>query len=150
MCPPWSHRRQLYHQPTRVYHHSGQDRIISRAGKLPRLDKLGEARRAAPQQLAALSLLLPDDSVSPVMQSVAVYFLPGQSQPVSHSFIDQNPAKFLTLWDTGASESYISSSAASSLSDATLVPYPEPVDLRLFDGMPSSAGQITHYLDATI
>jgi hypothetical protein len=54
-----------------------------------------------------------------------------------------------TLWDTGASESYISLENFDHV-PYTPIAYPKPIELRLFDGKPSSAGQITHYIDTYI
>jgi hypothetical protein len=53
------------------------------------------------------------------------------------------------LWDTGASESYISSDSLLHV-PTTPIAYPKPIDLRLFDGKPSSAGKISHYIDTCI
>jgi hypothetical protein len=79
-----------------------------------------------------------------------VPFLPNQSQPVSTSTLGTTTSHCLhTLWDTGASESYISSDSLSHV-PITPIAYPKPIDLRLFDGKPSSAGQISHYIDTCI
>lgn len=76
-------------------------------------------------------------------------FLPNQDHPISRSLLGQGSFEFLTLWDTGASDSYIDSSALSSVTESP-IPYATPLELRLFDGKPSSAGRITHYLDTVI
>lgn len=55
----------------------------------------------------------------------------------------------VALWDTGASESYISSDSYPNLPKLSKS-YPNPIELRLFDGKPSSAGQITHYIDTNM
>jgi transposase InsO family protein len=72
-------------------------------------------------------------------------------QPTSSVTIDSpnHPANLTALWDTGATESYIDHQAATQFADLYR-PYPNPVELRLFDGRASSAGLIKHYLDFKI
>ena len=74
-------------------------------------------------------------------------------QPTSIATIDysgiQHDKTFKVLWDTGAQESYISPDVSNLLQDLTR-PHTNPIELRLFDGRPTSAGPITHYADFKI
>ena len=125
-------------------------------GKRPRLDELGESRRASTYVLSAIPVSLPLpkyirlSTTPPTCNLISVPFLPNQCQPVSTSTLGTNISHCLhTLWDTGASESYISSDCLPHVPTSPIA-YPEPIDLRLFDGKPSSAGQISHYIDTCI
>jgi len=75
-------------------------------------------------------------------------FLPNQTQPLLSVNLDLAPTtSLIALWDSGPSKSYISPSAIPNLSKSAS-DHSIPINLRLFDRKPSSAGQITQYVDA--
>jgi len=64
----------------------------------------------------------------------------------STSIIERQPfIPLSTLWDSGASDSYIDHNASLDFADRTYL-YPKPIELRLFDGTPASTGPITQYI----
>ena len=71
----------------------------------------------------------------------------GESRPpITEIITTSNLVTLSTLWDSGATESYIDYQAAAPFADQWQ-PYLQPITLRLFDGQTSLAGLILHYLD---
>ena len=71
----------------------------------------------------------------------------GESRPpITETITSYNSITFSTLWDLGATESYIDYQAAAPSADQWQ-PYLQPITLRLFHGQTLLAGPILRYLD---
>ena len=124
-----------------------RDRGQARTKKRLSLDGVGEIRRDSTNLLSAL--LSPnhthDDSYSPSIPQEPVFF--SETQPIIPVTIEgSGDDTFDALMDTGATECYIDTRSSSKFADI-LQDHSKPIELRLFDGSPSSAGPLTSYVD---
>jgi hypothetical protein len=133
-----------------------QDRTAY-VGKRSGLAEVVGHSRVPPQMLSAIptSKNIAEDTqpITPprlnYTQFASVPFAPEEIHPASRCQLLPLPIDILALWDTGASDSYIDADCPA-LKGQTLLTYPKPIELRLFDGNLCSAGQLTQYIDTTI